>query len=95
MFSDDEPQQKGGEQMLVHKIKIQVSRKRLNNKSSEKPKIVWASKPTADDSNFYQKAVESIYDSIDVLRLAFVMLTIKWLKLQSKNKKIYKEQLKC
>ncbi len=75
MFSDDEPQQKGGEQMLVHKIKIQVSRKRLNNKSSEKPKVVWASKPTADDSNFYQKAVEALYDTIDELRTVLVILS--------------------
>ena len=81
--------------MLIHKVKIQVSRKRLNNKSSDKPKVVWTSKTKAEDREFYQKAVEVLYDSIEVLRLAFVMLTIKWLKLQSKNKKIYKEQLKC
>lgn len=81
--------------MLIHKIKINVSRQRLNKMSSEEPKIIWASKTKTEDREFYQKAVEAIYDNIEVLRLAFVMLIIQWLKLQAKNNKLYKERLKC
>ncbi len=82
--------------MLIHKIKINVSRQRLNKMSSEEPKIIWDSKTKTEDREFYQKAVEALYDSIEVLRLAFVMLTIKWLRFQPiKNKKLYKERLKC
>ncbi len=60
---------KGGMTMFTSKIKIVVSRSDLKKKSEVKPLVKKASKKAESDSNYYQKAVETLYEAIDVLSL--------------------------
>ena len=78
-------------------LKISVSRKTLKKKSQEQPVVKRSSRNAVEDKNFYQKAVEALYETLDPLRLIFLIFAILKRRFINLLKIIFlrKVKLKC